>query len=108
MDQVREEREMAVRGLVTEAHSAALPGSYLVWCDDPREALVPAAEAEGADLVVVGMDRSGSSRTGIGKVVEHLIRAAPCPVVVVRPTEASDRAVEILGQEAGRTATGRC
>ncbi|HAS10363.1 universal stress protein [Acidimicrobiia bacterium EGI L10123] len=43
------------------------------------------AEDEGVDLVVLGThDRSRWSRLWFGSVSEHVVRHAPCPVLVVR------------------------
>jgi len=43
------------------------------------------AEEEGADLVVLGThDRSRWSRLWFGSVSDHVVRNAPCPVLVVR------------------------
>lgn len=43
------------------------------------------AEEEGVDLVVLGThDRSRWSRLWFGSVSEHVVRNAPCPVLVVR------------------------
>ncbi len=43
------------------------------------------AEDEGADLVVLGThDRSRWSRLWFGSVSDHVVRHAPCPVLVVR------------------------
>jgi nucleotide-binding universal stress UspA family protein len=44
-----------------------------------------AAEAEGADLLVVGSrGRSGIASVLLGSVSSHLVSHAPCPVVVVK------------------------
>lgn len=43
------------------------------------------AEDEGVDLVVLGThDRSRWSRLWFGSVSDHVVRHAPCPVLVVR------------------------
>jgi nucleotide-binding universal stress UspA family protein len=43
------------------------------------------AEDEGIDLVVLGThDRSRWSRLWFGSVSDHVVRHAPCPVLVVR------------------------
>lgn len=43
------------------------------------------AEDEGAELVVLGThDRSRWSRLWFGSVSDHVVRHAPCPVLVVR------------------------
>ena len=74
----------------------ACPGS-------PARALVrtgPAASTIGqtaidehVDLVVVGTHgRSGLDRLIVGSVAERVVRVAPCPVLVVKTPDASERA----------------
>ncbi len=53
----------------------------------PGGSIAAAAEAEGADLVVVGTrGRSGAGRMFLGSVSDHVVRHAGCPVLVVRPS----------------------
>jgi universal stress protein A len=55
---------------------------------DPADAIVNYAKEVHADIIVVGTHgRSGVSRLLMGSVAEHVVRAAPCPVLVVRPRE---------------------
>jgi nucleotide-binding universal stress UspA family protein len=50
--------------------------------------IVDAAEAEHADMVLVGSHGRGVvGRFLLGSVSEHVVRHAPCPVLVVRPRE---------------------
>jgi nucleotide-binding universal stress UspA family protein len=52
----------------------------------PGEAIV--AAAADADLVVVGSHGRGSLASALlGSVSHHVVRHAPCPVVIVRPGE---------------------
>jgi nucleotide-binding universal stress UspA family protein len=49
------------------------------------DAIVAAADAENADLIVVGSHgRSGVSRFLIGSVSDYVVRHAHCPVMVIR------------------------
>src|SRR5439155_18076193 len=55
---------------------------------DAAEAIVEYAKDVHADIIVVGTHgRSGVSRLLMGSVAEHVVRTAPCPVLVVRPRE---------------------
>jgi nucleotide-binding universal stress UspA family protein len=59
--------------------------SFLVWTGQPGESIVSAAQAEDADLVVVGSHGRGVvARILLGSVSDHVVRHAPCPVLVVR------------------------
>jgi universal stress protein A len=52
------------------------------------QAIVDHAKEVHADVIVVGTHgRSGMSRLLMGSVAEHVVRNAPCPVLVVRPRE---------------------
>ena len=60
----------------------------LVDAGQPFGSIVDCAEKEGVDLIVMSSHgRSGLSRMLIGSVTDKLLRAAPCPVLVV-PVEA--------------------
>lgn len=90
MDQVRERRESAAQALVERGRDVGVPVSFLVWDGDPGDMIVAAAQAERADMVVVGSHGRGAmGRLFLGSVSEHVVRHAPCPVLVVRPREAS-------------------
>jgi universal stress protein A len=55
---------------------------------DPALTIVDYAKDIHADLIVVATHgRTGVSRFIMGSVAEHVVRAAPCPVLVVRPSE---------------------
>lgn len=85
VDQIRDEREIAAQALVARAHDLGVPTAFLVWEGDPGEAIVDAATAEQADLIVLGSHgRHGIDRSLFGSVSDHVVRHAPCPVVVVR------------------------
>ena len=49
-------------------------------------ALVKLAEEKGANLIVMGTHgRAGFDRLLFGSVAHEVVRAAPCPVMTVRP-----------------------
>lgn len=88
VDQVREHREQLAQALVTRGREAGIDMSFLVWTGDPGDVIVEAAEAEHADMVLVGSHGRGPvGRLLLGSVSEFVVRNAPCPVLVVRPRE---------------------
>jgi nucleotide-binding universal stress UspA family protein len=85
-DQVRDRRQAAAQELVVRGRPTGINVSCLVWTGDPGESIVSAAEAEAADLIVVGTHGRGTiGRLLLGSVSEHVVRNAPCPVLVARP-----------------------
>ena len=85
-DQVRDLRQAAAQELVARGRPTGLSVSFLVWTGDPGESIVSAAEAEAADLVVVGTHGRGTiGRLLLGSVSEHVVRHASCPVLVAPP-----------------------
>ncbi len=90
IDQVRERREQLAQALVERGRQLGIDVSFLVWTGDPGDQIVEAAEAEHVDMVVVGSHGRGAvGRLLLGSVSEHVVRNAPCPVLVVRPREPS-------------------
>jgi nucleotide-binding universal stress UspA family protein len=88
IDQVRERREQQAQALVERGRSLGLDVSFLVWTGDPGDMIVEAADAERVDMVLVGSHGRGAvGRFFLGSVSEHVVRHAPCPVLVVRPRE---------------------
>jgi nucleotide-binding universal stress UspA family protein len=88
IDQVRERREQLAQALVERGHEQGVEVSFLVWTGDPGDMIVEAAQSERADMVLVGSHGRGAvGRFFLGSVSEHVVRHAPCPVLVVRPVE---------------------
>jgi nucleotide-binding universal stress UspA family protein len=85
-----EERERisdAVHEVAARAQRSGATASFLVWDGDPAESILAAAEAESADLIVVGSHRrSPMGRAILGSVSDQVVRSASCPVLVVPPT----------------------
>jgi nucleotide-binding universal stress UspA family protein len=91
VDQARTERESLLVEVVRGARDAGVTAEFLVWDGDPGDSIAAAAEAEHADLVVVGTrGRSGAERMLLGSVSDHVVRHAECPVLVVRPPKRRD------------------
>jgi nucleotide-binding universal stress UspA family protein len=84
---VRAERELAIESLVQRARAMGADATGMTWSGDAGESIVEAAEAESADLIVVGThDRGAVGRLFLGSVSDHVVRHARCPVMVVRPS----------------------
>jgi len=86
VDQARSERERHLVTVVRDARAAGVTAEFLLWEGDPGGSIAAAAEAEQADLIVVGTrGRSGAGRMLLGSVSDHVVRHAASPVLVVRP-----------------------
>lgn len=84
-DQVRDDRQDAAQRLVARGRAAGVKASFMVWTGEPGESIVTAAASESADIVIVGSHgRSRIGRMVAGSVSDHVVRHAPCPVLVVR------------------------
>jgi nucleotide-binding universal stress UspA family protein len=82
--------EAAARAAI-DAIVAALPAAWQgkvtprIEGGDAGPMLVWVAEHEGSDVIVVGSHGHGAfKRLVLGSVSEHVVRHAPCPVLVVR------------------------
>lgn len=85
VDLQRTEREAPLLAIVERARSRGLEAAFLLWTGEAGQAIVAAAEAEGADLVIVGtrdLDRAG--RFLLGSVSDYVVYHAACPVMVAR------------------------
>lgn len=90
IDELRRDRERTLLSFVQDAAAAGVDASFLLWTGEPGEGIVSAAEAERADLVVLGtraLDRAG--RFLLGSVSDYVVNHSPCPVLVARATEAA-------------------
>jgi nucleotide-binding universal stress UspA family protein len=74
----------SVRGVAHGRTEAGSPGAYICWV----------AEQEDVDVVVIASHgRGGLRRAVVGSVSDHVVRHAPCPVLVVRKgADGSDEA----------------
>ena len=92
-DQIRDDRNAAAGRLVELGRASGIEVSFLVWTGDVADSIGSAAQAETADLVIVGSHGRGRlGRLLLGSVSEAVIRRAPCPVLVVRPRNPAESA----------------
>ena len=83
VDQQRAQREVPLLAIVDEARGRGIEAAFLLWTGEPGHGIVAAAEAEGADLIVVGtrgLDRAG--RFLLGSVSDYVVYHSVCPVLV--------------------------
>ena len=73
--------------VVDHAVEWGIEATPLVWEGEPADAILAAAESEGADVIVIGSSgKTGVGRMLMGSVSDDVIRRAPVPVMVVRAT----------------------
>lgn len=85
VDQQRAIREGPLLQIVERARTRGVEAAFLLWTGEPGQGIVAAAEAEGADLVIVGtrgLDRAG--RFLLGSVSDYVVYHSACPVMVAR------------------------
>lgn len=66
-------------------------GVAIQFNEDPAQEIADFAEEEAADMIAMTTHgRSGLSRLLFGSVAEEVLRVAPMPVLLLRPSEAAD------------------
>jgi nucleotide-binding universal stress UspA family protein len=79
-----------VQRAITAANAAGVNPRALAQEGRAHEMIVDRAQAQAADLVVMGTHgRSGFNRLLLGSVTEKVLRTAPCPVLTVPPGASS-------------------
>jgi nucleotide-binding universal stress UspA family protein len=69
---------------------SSLRPEYAVRIGAPAEEIVRYADARDADLIIMGTHgRTGVAHLVMGSVAEHVVRTAPCPVLLVRHNKAT-------------------
>jgi nucleotide-binding universal stress UspA family protein len=77
--------EQRLATLKTSAAALGLVARAVVIVGRPAHAIVERAQQSRCDLIVMGTHgRRGLSHIVMGSVAEHVVRAAPCPVLTVR------------------------
>ncbi len=85
VDQERARIEDGAQALVHRARAAGARATFLVWQGDPAEVVLEAADAEAADVIVLGSHGRGRlGRLILGSTSRRVTEGARCPVLVVR------------------------
>jgi len=90
-EEIAEARERT-DAVLEHAKEWGLDAQSIIWEGDPGETILAAAEAEGADVIVIGTTgRGGVGRMLMGSTSDHVVRNATVPVLVVRSPRATER-----------------
>jgi nucleotide-binding universal stress UspA family protein len=86
VDLVRRQRESALAAIVASARQLGVAAQYLIWEGDPGASVIEAADAEGADVIVVGShDRGPIGRLLLGSVSSYVVGHARRRTVIIPP-----------------------
>ena len=84
-DAQRKWAEEALEARAAEIRAAGVPVRWKLTAGVPFDAIVQAAEEEGADMIVMGTHgRRGLEGLLLGSVANKVVRLAECPVLTVR------------------------
>ncbi|MGA8019175.1 MAG: universal stress protein [Desulfobacterales bacterium] len=73
-----------MKAVIHKLHADDIEVDYLLHSGKPEKVIVEIAEQLGTDLIVIGTDgRDNVKDFIVGTITEHVINAAPCPVLVV-------------------------
>jgi nucleotide-binding universal stress UspA family protein len=105
VDQVRDQRESALAASVTRARELGIAAQFIIWEGDPGASVIDAAEAEGADLIVIGSHGRGPvGRLLLGSVSSYVVDHGRMPVMVIRPGQHLDDVLAVTGADVDPTA----
>ena len=86
--ETREDRARLAQSVVLDARATGVEATFVLWDGEPGSGILAVADAEGADLIIVGSHARGTvGRHLLGSVSDYVVHHAACPVLVVRPTE---------------------
>lgn len=90
LDRVRLELERYAKKAISAANAGEMPVYAHARAGNAAAEIAGLADEQDIDLIVVGTHgRHGFKRLFQGSVAEHVVRDAPCPVLVVRPKNTS-------------------
>lgn len=73
-----------MKTVIHKLHADDIEIDYLLHSGKPENTIVEVAKQLGTDLIVIGTDgRDNVMDFIVGTITEHVINAAPCPVLVL-------------------------
>jgi nucleotide-binding universal stress UspA family protein len=85
LDALETEAQHLLQASLDRVRHAGLQGESLLVQGTPTHTIVETAGEQGVDLIIMGTHgRTGLAHVFLGSVAEHVVRQAPCPVLVVR------------------------
>ncbi len=88
LEKERAESEQKLTDLIEEEQMAGIVADYVIYEGFPEECILDYAKRQEADIIIMGSHgRRGLKRMILGSVAEHIVRRAPCPVLVVKENE---------------------
>ena len=77
----------ALEACLQQVQDAGVQGDMLRVHGTPFQEIIETAKTAGVDLIIMGTQgRTGLPHLLLGSVAEKVVRLAPCPVLVTRPT----------------------
>ncbi|HWQ27084.1 MAG TPA: universal stress protein [Chlorobaculum sp.] len=88
LEKERADEEQKLATLIDEEQMAGIVADYAIYEGFAEECILDYAKRQDADIIIMGSHgRRGLKRMILGSVAEHVIRRAPCPVLVVKEGE---------------------
>jgi nucleotide-binding universal stress UspA family protein len=91
LEDLERQARLDLTQLLPTAEDAKVEVITQVVTGTPYLKIIETAQKEKADLIVIATHgRTGLSHLVIGSVAERIVRLAPCPVLTIPPTAATD------------------
>jgi nucleotide-binding universal stress UspA family protein len=82
--QIAIESKEEMKSVIHKLHADDIEVEYLLHGGKPKKVIVETAKQLGTDLIVIGTDgRDNVMDFVVGTITEHVVNAAPCPVLVI-------------------------
>ena len=86
--EMRASGDKQLAALAADEVRGEVPADTLIRSGSPTTEIIAVAQTLPADLIVISTHgRTGLKHVVVGSVTEHVVRHAPCPVLVVRELE---------------------